>query len=236
VQELRDELQEFQRTAWIPQVRFRAGEVTHSKLGGTPWISETEEWPCCAVCSQPMELFLQLNSEELPEEMAGRFSGLLQVFVCVTNGYSSGTCALGYEGFSKAWLLRLCQPVGQPRYSRPPFEDAFIEGVIESWQPRVDLPSSQELAALGIRLSHEQWRLMVAPEEQFTEAGDKLGGWPNWPQNLDYIACPRCQRRMDVIFQFDSSDTLPHDYMDCGTAWVSQCAEHPDVLAFNWNS
>lgn len=233
---LRNELKEFERMAWIPRVRFRVGDVTSSKLGGTPWLSESEEWPCCGVCSQPMELFLQLNSDELPRELADRFSGLLQVFLCVTYGYSTGTCGLGYEGFSKASMLRLCKPVGPGRYRQPPFKDAFIEGVIESWRPRVDLPPIQELEALGIELGDEQETLMIDDSEQFTASGDKLGGWPDWPQNLDYMACPRCQGRMDVIFQIDSYDTLPHCFMDAGTAWVSQCKEHPDVLALNWNS
>ena len=236
IEDLRNELEEFERTAWIPQVRFRTGDVTNSKLGGTPWLSEAEEWPCCGVCSRPMELFLQLNSDELPDALADRFSGLLQVFLCVTNGYSTGTCGLGYEGFSKASMLRLCKPVGPPRYLQPPFADAFIEGVIESWQPRVDLPSLQELASFGIELSDEQTTLMIDESERFVAAGDKLGGWPKWPQNLDYIACPHCQQRMDVIFQIDSDDTLPHCFMDGGMAWVSQCRDHPEVLALNWNS
>jgi hypothetical protein len=77
---------------------------------------------------------------------------------------------------------------------------------------------------------------MIDESERFTASGDKLGGWPDWPQNLDYLACPQCQRRMDVIFQFGPYSTLPHCFMDGGTAWVSQCAEHPDVLALNWNS
>jgi hypothetical protein len=234
--ELRAALKEFERPAWIPQVRFNAGEVTSSKLGGTAWISESEAWPCCPVCSSPMELFLQLNSNDLPAELADRFSGLLQVFLCVTDGYSTGTCGLGYEGFSKASMLRICNPDGPPRYQRPPFADAFIEGVIESLRPHVDLPSLQELVALGIELSDSQERLMINQSERFALAGDKLGGWPDWPQNLDYIACPRCARRMDVIFQIDSGCALPHCFMDGGMAWVSQCKDHPDVIALNWNS
>jgi hypothetical protein len=224
-------LGEFERALWIPQVRFHAGEITASKLGGTPFIARTEDWPCCGVCSAPMELFLQLNSRDLPAELADRFSGLLQVFLCPT-----GNCAFGYEGFSKASLLRLCKPVGQPRYQRPPFEDAFIEGVIESWQRGTEVPSSRELEALGIELSDEQQQLIFNESERVTAIGDKLGGWPDWPQNLDYLACPQCRRRMDVLFQFGPYSTLPYCFMDGGTAWVSQCAQHPDVLALNWNN
>lgn len=147
-----------------------------------------------------------------------------------------GPVAWDTRVFSKASMLRLCEPVGEARYRRPPFEDAFIEGVIEAWQPHLDLPSLQQLAGLGIELSDEQTTLIIDHPEQFATPGDKLGGWPNWPQNLDYIACPRCKRCMDVIFQIDSYSTLPHCFMDGGTAWISQCREHPDVLAMNWNS
>jgi hypothetical protein len=236
VVELQEALREFERPAWIPQVAFRAGEITSSKLGGTPFMPQTEEWPHCGVCSRPMELFLQLNSKDLPADMAHRFSGLLQVFLCVTDGHGTGTCALGYEAFSSAAMLRLCEPEGPSRYQRPPFQDAFIEGVIESWQRRTDFPALQEVQALAIELSDGQERLMIDHSALFSGPGEKLGGWPDWPQNVEYVACPRCKRRMDVIFQFGDPGTLPHCFMDGGTAWVSQCAEHSDVLALTWNS
>lgn len=60
--------------------------MTASKLGGTPFIARNADWPCCGVCSSPMDLFLQLNSRDLPAELADPFSGLLQVFLCTAEG------------------------------------------------------------------------------------------------------------------------------------------------------
>ncbi len=236
VEGLRSELMQFQRSTWIPQVRFRAGGVTDSKMGGTPFIAKGEEWPSCGRCSQPMELFLQLNAKDLPAEMAGRFSGLLQVFLCVTNGYSNGTCAYGYEAFSDAAMLRLVDPQGEPRYAQVPFDDAFIEAVIESWERQTDVPSLRELEALGFELNDAQTRLVIDSSGLFAWPGEKLGGWPDWPQNVEYVACPDCGSQMDVLFQFDSGGTLPHTFMDGGTCWVSQCRTHKHKLAITWNS
>jgi hypothetical protein len=236
VEGLRDELMRFQRPTWIPQVRFREGDITASKMGGTPFIAMGEEWPCCGRCSQPMELFLQLNSQDLPAEMADRFSGLLQVFLCATDGYSNGTCAYGYEAFSAAAMLRLCNPTGQPRYQHPPFEDSFMEAVIESWERLLDLPSLRELEALAVELNDAQTRLVIDHPRMFAWPGEKLGGWPDWPQNVDYVACPECENRMEVLFQFNSDGTLPHAFTDGGTCWISQCTTHKHRLAVTWNS
>jgi hypothetical protein len=188
------------------------------------------------VCGQPLELFLQLNSAELPEELRERFSGLLQVFLCVTDGHTAGTCTYGGNPFSKAILARLCEPSGAPRYSQPPFADAFIESVIESWLPVDDLPASADLELLPHPLSEAQSELMNAADPPMTVQGDKLWGWPAWQQNSGYLTCPRCGDSMDVIFQIASEAALPHNFADAGTAWVHQCREDPDVVFVTWGS
>jgi hypothetical protein len=224
------------RTAWLPRVRRQRGAVTASKLGGTPFLAQNEGWPNCGVCGQPLQLFLQLNSAELPEELRERFSGLLQVFLCVTDGHATGTCTHGQNPFSKAIFARLCEPSGVPRYSQPPFADAFIESVIESWLPVEDLPASADLELLLDSLNEVQSELMTAADPPMTVQGDKLWGWPAWPQNSDYLNCPRCGDSMDVIFQLASEGALPHNFADAGTAWVHQCREEPDVVFVTWNS
>jgi uncharacterized protein YwqG len=65
-------------------------------------------------------------------------------------------------------------------------------------------------------------------------AGDKLGGWPDWIQGVEYPACPRCGNAMKTIFQLDSQDHIDHMFGDAGVGHVTQCPTHPDVLAFGW--
>jgi hypothetical protein len=241
------------RTAWRPRLRRQRGAVTASKLGGTPFLAQHEPWPNCGVCGQPLELFLQLNAADLPEELRARFTGLLQVFLCVTDGHATGTCAPGYNPVSKAVHARLCVPSGAPRYPQPPFADAFIESVIEAWLPVDDYPARADWGKLPDdpdELQDDEPQddeaqdddLDDARDESMTEddsvtlPGDKLWGWPAWPQSSGYLTCPHCGDPMDVIFQIASEGALPHTFADAGTAWVHQCGEHPEVVRLTWAS
>lgn len=92
--------------------------------------------------------------------------------------------------------------------------------------------------------SYESWLF----EEQFDESGnlagdaplgrphdgDKLGGWPAWVQGVEYPKCIECGEPMDMLFQIDSEDNVPYMFGDCGTAHVTQCPTHPDVVAMGW--
>jgi uncharacterized protein YwqG len=39
---------------------------------------------------------------------------------------------------------------------------------------------------------------------------------------------------MHLVLQLDSDDSIPHMFGDVGCGHVTQCSEHPDVLAFGW--
>jgi hypothetical protein len=39
---------------------------------------------------------------------------------------------------------------------------------------------------------------------------------------------------MQVIFQLDSEQNLPHGWGDMGVGHLSLCQQHPDTLAFGW--
>jgi uncharacterized protein YbaR (Trm112 family) len=65
-------------------------------------------------------------------------------------------------------------------------------------------------------------------------AGDKLLGWADWEQGVELVACPRCGNAMRILFQIDSCCGVPVMLADDGRGWVSQCPQHPDVVAFSW--
>jgi len=65
------------KTAWLPVVETRMGTVLNSKFSGIALLDQPENWPCCGNCQQPMQLFLQLNSSELPEVAQAVFGGIL---------------------------------------------------------------------------------------------------------------------------------------------------------------
>ncbi|MEW6207475.1 MAG: DUF1963 domain-containing protein [Acidobacteriota bacterium] len=69
------------RKAWIPHVKAGNGEITASKFSGTPLLRPEERWPDCPNCDKPMQFFLQLNLDELPDPARKEFGkGILQMF------------------------------------------------------------------------------------------------------------------------------------------------------------
>lgn len=84
---LKSKLSHLKRKAWEPIVQEGDGAITASKFAGKPWLNEGEEYPTCPNCSKPMQLFLQLNLDELPKHLKSRFgSGILQFFYCTNSG------------------------------------------------------------------------------------------------------------------------------------------------------
>lgn len=80
---LKSKLSHRKRKAWEPIVQEGDGAIAASKFAGKPWLNEGEEYPICPNCSKPMQLFLQLNLDELPNNLKSRFgSGILQFFYC----------------------------------------------------------------------------------------------------------------------------------------------------------
>ena len=69
--------------------------------------------------------------------------------------------------------------------------------------------------------------------------GDKLGGWPHWPQDVDHPPCPACGRPTRPVFQFGSRELggwlpgLIGNDGGGGVGYFQQCPDHPDGLAFN---
>ncbi|MEW5857223.1 MAG: DUF1963 domain-containing protein [Cyanobacteriota bacterium] len=76
--QLKQKLSGVRRSAWKPIVQEGDGDLTASKFAGKPWLSADETWPTCPNCQKPMQLFLQLNLDQLPEKLDKKFgSGLL---------------------------------------------------------------------------------------------------------------------------------------------------------------
>ncbi len=231
-EKLMQELKPFERPAWIPTLVEERSEPTSSKFGGIPWLSLDEQWPRCGQCDSYMNLFLQLNSAELPEDARQYIDGLLQVFVCTYETAHDGVCE-SHEAFSNAALLRICHPVGPPAFTELPDPELYDEQHIVGWTRKTDLPHERELLILGVTLSREQDH-MRRQDLQLPIKGDKLLGWPAWQQNVEQHECPICNEAMRPIFQIDACCGVPALLWDGGRGWVVQCSEHRDVVALHW--
>jgi hypothetical protein len=244
------------RRAFRPRVEHAVDARRASHFGGAPSLRPGEAAPACAGCGRAIDLLLQLDGRETPAGSTWSGPTLLQVFYC-------RRCEQDHEGwapFSKAHLVRSIPAAetgpGAPLAGPPPFAPAAIVG----WDAFDDAPASTEQDDLGLALTYDvaARRVTVACPElgvriadldadaadaegnQIAEAlsqaapGDKLGGWPFWIQGVEYPSCPRCARRMHLVFQLDSEDNVDIMFGDSGCAHVTQCPEHPDVLALAW--
>ena len=196
-----------------------------------------------------MQFFLQLPLEGLPAGSKVGGEGMLQLFYCSVD---DGTCET-WSPFSGTHLVRLL--TGAATLAQHPAGLAPLPmRSVESWNELLDYPHPEEheelgltydydftkkrvsvsCAEFGIALRDLDFAMDVAETISNAEVGDKLSGWPAWIQSAEYPACPECSRAMELVFQVDSEDNIPHMFGDVGCGHITQCADHPHMLAFGW--
>jgi uncharacterized protein YwqG len=247
---LRPWFEYYKRPAWRPVVRKGDGPSAASKFSGTPWLAADEPWPACGNCHRPLQLFLQLNLDELPKELGKRYgSGLLQLFYCTNAKQMCAVKCEAWSPFGRSVVARVVQPTGVGAAPHNPHaRDFFPAKTIVGWEGFDDYPQGEEQGfiwdgePLGSRILCPNLDLVLEDlpvktvEEVLTccQQGDKLAGWPFWVQGAEYPNCPRCGRRMRYVFQIDSENNLPYMFGDVGCSHITQCPEHQDVVAFGW--
>lgn len=235
------------RKAWKPVCVDGGAGPAH--FGGLPLLRSGEQWPTCTSCHAPMQLFLELPFASLPAAFDRRGEGTLQLFYCSVD---AGDCET-WSAFSGAHVARLL--VGPATVATAPAGLTPLPvRTIEGWSEFLDHPHSEDhirlglvhdydfkkkrlslvCAELGISLRDLPIDLDISETVGDAEPGDKLGGWPAWVQGAEYPPCPECKRPMDLVFQIDSEDNVPHMFGDVGCGHITQCADHPHALAFGW--
>lgn len=239
------------RTAWLPQVKSGPGRAAGSRFGGLPWLPSGENHPACENCDRPLRLLLQLDLQSIPEPARQRLGrGLLQVFYCENNDCEQ-ECD-GWSPFSEAHRVQVVNAT--EGHMAAPAGHPFPAKEITGWKPVDDYPSAAELRELGLDFDYDfdantvrircpsigldSPPVGIHDLEAETVAnalmGDKLLGWPHWIQGVEYPECPTCKARMEYVFQIDSENNLPLMWGDAGTAHVTRCPKHPEVLALGW--
>lgn len=225
---------QFLRKTWKPVVIEQDGSVTESKFSGKPLLQSGEGWPCCVNCEQPMQLFVQINLDSLPEPLRGQYgTGVLQLFYCTTTQQSCESECEAFFPHSRSTLVRVIPTMTSTTDIAIPIGyDWFPPKLIVDWQVADDYPSWQEADALGVELSDDEGEALY--EAGYPRIGDKLSGWPYWVQGVEYPSCRICGREMRLVFQIDSEDNLPFMFGDSGCGHITQCPEHHAEVAFGW--
>jgi hypothetical protein len=117
--------------AWYPKVFDGDGSLLDSKFSGKPYLLPGEQYPHCLNCGKPMQLFVQLNLNTLPEEFAEILgSGLLQLFYCTSTEPNcdydcEANCAFeNPPGVGK--LIRIIHPKGDSQnYELPALYEMY---------------------------------------------------------------------------------------------------------------
>jgi hypothetical protein len=221
------------RTAWVPQTKDEDGPLNASKFSGMPWLNPKEKWPACPNCGKRMQLFLQLNLKELPEHPRGcPREGLLQLFYCTTQEPRCEDECQANRPFSRSVLVRIIQMKGNGvTRTEKPLHDPIPARTITGWAAKDDYPDSGEMEINKVVLSNNQAEHLRA---SFPATGDKLLGWPVWPQEVEYPRCPDCHKPMAPLFQLDSDNNLAYSFGIAGCGHITQCPHHPSRLAFYW--
>ena len=143
------------RPAWKPTVVEGDGSATTSKFCGIPWIGPDAPWPACGHCNQPLSPFLQLDLDNVPEELGGRFgTGLLQLFYCTRDecqGYG------GWEPFADDLSrVRIVHPDGPSEAIPPSPQHLHLSAKrIVGWSRFDDLPTPCEHDDLGLKYTYD---------------------------------------------------------------------------------
>lgn len=224
----------FKRQAYIPKtVEVNSTFSPTSKIGGLPYLRSKEDWPVCPNCQNHMQLFLQLNMEELPAENS---PGLVQLFYCITNDPLCESDQNGYMPFSKNSIGRKIQVDGPSEIIKPSINELFPERKITSWQAKDDYPHYEEYSHLGINLEldDELFDLMHQHKIGKPLPGDKLYGWPYWIQGKENPSDRQTGTMMELLFQLDSEVNLPFMFGDMGVGHLTESPDNKEELAFGW--
>ncbi|MBX3269543.1 MAG: DUF1963 domain-containing protein [Sandaracinaceae bacterium] len=226
-----DSLRPLERAAWLPVVEPGDGDAKASKLGGSAWIPAGEEHPICPNCQRPMQLFLQLDVASLPDPSAFGGTGLLQLFYCKTSEPLCEVDCEAYFPYARSVVARRVDPSGAGAPSAAVVDGALAPQRIVGWRAVEDYPNWEEQSEAGVTLDEDAIGVV---EAAYPRDGEKLGGWPRWVQGVEYPSCGECGARMRHVFQIDSQRLVDYAWGDLGVAHLTQCAEHPDRLAFGW--
>lgn len=226
----------FRRKAWLPKTKKGDCAITGSKFSGLAYIPLGEEWPRCGNCHKPMQLFLQLRADDVPDDAREVLhSGTLQLFYCTSSNPQCEVDCEAFFPFSKAHMARIVEDGPHEDISESPVSDAFPARSIVGWSSIVDVPNWEELEHRGIGFEDdEDDEADVLADSNLPRDGEKLGGWPAWIQGVEYPNCPRCDQPMEFVFQIDSDRNIPFLLGDAGIGHITRCKTHPEVLTFGW--
>lgn len=224
-------LNKHSKQAYIPVTKTAKAEHSiHSKLGGLPYLSQENDYPKCSNCGRHLQLLVQLNLEDIPENTE---KGLIQLFFC-TNPNTGCESKL----LSKNSTTSLCRKVETTEDIIREFSNhdyVFPEKRITQFIEHIDYPHSEDYNQLDIELQVPDaiYDYMLANNIGTTNDNDKLFGYPRWLQSSAFSKDQNSDDR-HLLFQLASNDNLPFMFGDSGIGYLIKITNNNNELSFNW--
>lgn len=226
------DLEKVKRIAYLPITSEHENTFSdQSKFGGFPYLRNADDWPKCPNCQKHMQLFVQLNQEQLPERQD---KGLIQLFYCTSKEPDCETALKAFFPFSGAVVCRKTSANGPSAIIQPVIDSVFPEKLITGWEAKDDYPHAEEYESLGLEIDEEVLEILEAQGMGLTVDKDKLFGWPYWIQGAEYPLDKANGQQMELLFQLDSEDHLPYMFGDSGVGHLTQSKDNDEELAFGW--
>lgn len=219
------QLRPFRRDAYTPQTEPAASEHNErDKFGGLPYLRAIDDWPTCSNCGKPTQLFIQLDRARLPAQTS---RGLVQLFYCV-NGepHCEVDCAAWHPNRTST-CLRVIDAAGPSAIAPSAMAPAFPERRIVGWTRVDDYPGRTECVQLGGKLTQADGDEISAAG--YPLRGDKLFGWPDWMQGVEYHLPVS-----SLFVQLTAFGNLPHSFGGGGCGHLTRSDRRPDEMAFGW--
>lgn len=232
VNKIMHELEKMKRTAYLPITSEHENTFSdQSKIGGYPYLRNAEDWPKCPNCQKHMQLFVQLNMKQLPEQQD---HGLIQLFYCTSKEPDCETTLKAFFPFSSGVVCRRIAANGVSSTIQPALDTVFQEKLITGWEAKNDYPHVEEYESVGLEMDDEVMEVLEARGVGLTIDKDKLFGWPYWIQGVEYPLDRATNQPMELLFQLDSEDHLPFMFGDSGVGHLTQSTDNKEKLAFGW--
>lgn len=183
-------------------------------------MGEEETWPKCGDCTNPLTFMLQCNLDALPDGMANHESGILRFFYCL-HDHCAGMG--GWDAFDPQHHLSTLQGYGNSR-TAPKGTFVIPPQYVSDLKEIQDVPHWPD---------RQNLKLPETDDRVYAADGHKYAGWPHWIQGAERPACPECQTVMEPFIQLDNAWNKDFNFGG-GVGHISQCASHPDQLAFGW--
>lgn len=224
-------LNKHSKKAYIPLTETVKEEHSiHSKFGGLPYLTPENEYPKCSNCGKHLQLLVQLNLEDLPENTE---NGLIQLYFC-TNPNTQCESKLTSKNITTS-IFRKLEITGNSVIDSPDKEPIFPEKRITQFIEFIDYPHREDYYKMGIELQVPDaiYDYMMANNIGTTNANDKLFGYPHWLQSSEFTNTLKSDNE-HLLFQLASNDNLPFMFGDSGIGYLLKNRNHNNPLSFYW--